>query len=241
MRTKARNDTGDNPVLACLMAQGEVRMHESWKRLLQEECAAAYFKELSSFVRTEYQANTVFPHPKNIFAAFDATPFDAVRVVILGQDPYHGRGQAHGLAFSVQQGIQTPPSLQNMLKELVADVGHTQIVGGDLTPWATQGVLLLNSVLTVREGTPGSHAGKGWEQFTDAAIHAVSQNRENVVFLLWGAYAQKKKVLIDTKKHLVLEAPHPSPLSAHRGFFGCKHFSQTNAYLVQHGFAPIRW
>lgn len=216
-------------------------MHESWKKVLADEFLKPYFTDLSQFVREEYQRYTVFPHPTHLFAAFDATPLDTVRVVILGQDPYHGKGQAHGLSFSVRHGIQNPPSLQNILKEVVSDVGSTQIVGGDLTPWTTQGVLLLNSVLSVREGTPGSHAGKGWEQFTDAAIRAVSDHREHVVFLLWGAYAQKKKALIDTSKHLVLEAPHPSPLSSHRGFFGCKHFSKTNDYLVQHGHSPLVW
>lgn len=223
------------------MTQSSVRIHESWKKVLEKEFASKYFKELSEFVRTEYQKGDVFPHPRNLFAAFDATPFHTVRVVILGQDPYHGKGQAHGLSFSVREGIQNPPSLQNILKEVVADVGATSIVGGDLTPWATQGVLLLNSVLTVQEGMPGSHAGKGWEQFTDAAIRVVSEEREHVVFMLWGAYAQKKRVLIDARKHLILEAPHPSPLSAHRGFFGCKHFSAANSYLRTHGLPTIAW
>jgi uracil-DNA glycosylase len=215
-------------------------MHESWKKVLEKEFASEYFKELSEFVRTEYQKG-VFPHPKNLFAAFDATPFDTVRVVILGQDPYHGKGQAHGLSFSVQEGVERPPSLQNILKEVVADVGSTRIANGNLTPWASQGVLLLNTVLTVQEGSPGSHAGKGWEQFTDAAIRAVSEGRDHVVFLLWGAYAQKKRYLIDAKKHLLLEAPHPSPLSAHRGFFGCRHFSKTNEYLSAQGAPSIEW
>jgi uracil-DNA glycosylase len=216
-------------------------MHESWKKVLEKEFASEYFKELSEFVRTEYQKGGVFPHPKNLFAAFDATPFDTVRVVILGQDPYHGKGQAHGLSFSVQEGVERPPSLQNILKEVVADVGSTRIANGNLTPWASQGVLLLNTVLTVQEGSPGSHAGKGWEQFTDAAIRAVSEGRDHVVFLLWGAYAQKKRYLIDAKKHLLLEAPHPSPLSAHRGFFGCRHFSKTNEYLSAQGAPSIEW
>ncbi len=219
----------------------QVRIHDSWKKVIGSEFEKPYFLELSAFVRAEYQKGNVFPKPKNLFKAFDTTSFEGVNVVILGQDPYHGRNQAHGLSFSVEEGVQNPPSLQNILQEVRSDIGVSSILEGDLTPWATQGVLLLNSVLTVREGSPGSHAGKGWEIFTDAAIQALSEQREDLVFLLWGAYAQKKKALINSTKHLVLTAPHPSPLSAYRGFFGCKHFSKANAFLEQQGRIPIEW
>lgn len=200
-----------------------------------------YFVELTRFVRSEYQSRQVFPPGHQIFAAFDATPFPDVKVVILGQDPYHELGQANGLCFSVNEGVPFPPSLQNIFKEVHDDVGSPVSASGDLQRWARQGVLLLNATLTVRAHAAGSHQGKGWEEFTDEVIAHLSQHRENIVFILWGAFAIKKGARINRMKHLVLTSPHPSPLSAYRGFFGNHHFSQANAYLSQHGKTPIQW
>lgn len=217
-----------------------VQIEPSWKRVLLEEFEKPYFRTLRTFVRNEYETKRVFPPPKAVFAAFDLCPFDDVRVVILGQDPYHGERQAHGLAFSVPQGVRPPPSLQNVFKEIKADIGVVQ-EEADLSSWAKQGVLLLNATLTVLAGQAGSHQGHGWEEFTDAVIKKLSENREHLVFMLWGNYARKKGALIDRTKHLVLEAAHPSPFSAHNGFFGCKHFSQANKYLQSNGQLEIRW
>jgi len=219
----------------------DVRLEASWKEQLKEEFEKPSFKELAEFVRAAYVSKTVFPPPKCVFNALDAVAFEDVRVVILGQDPYHGPGQAHGLCFSVPEGVPKPPSLQNIFKEIHQDLGLPIPASGNLDHWAKQGVLLLNATLTVEAGQAGSHQGKGWEEFTDAIIRKLSEKREGLVFLLWGAYAQKKGAHIDRTKHLVLTAPHPSPLSAHNGFFGCRHFSKTNEYLVAHGGAPIAW
>jgi uracil-DNA glycosylase len=219
----------------------EVRLEASWKQALSEEFEKPYFRELTTFVKQAYATSNVYPPPAQIFHALDACPVDQVRVVILGQDPYHGRGQAHGLAFSVPEGVTPPPSLQNIFKEIHNDVGAPIPASGDLEHWAKQGVLLLNATLTVEAGKPGSHQGKGWEIFTDAIMRQVSRNREQVVFLLWGRYAQQKEAHIDIARHLVLKAPHPSPYSAASGFFGCKHFSQANEYLVAQGKDPIMW
>ncbi len=219
----------------------DVRLAESWKSRLHEEFGKPYFKELAAFVRGAYVGKTVYPPPKCVFNALDAVAFEDVRVVVLGQDPYHGPGQAHGLCFSVPDGVPKPPSLQNIFKEIHQDLGLPIPASGNLEHWARQGVLLLNATLTVEAGQAGSHQGKGWEEFTDAVIRKLSEEREGIVFLLWGAYAQKKGAQIDRAKHLVLQAPHPSPLSAHNGFFGCRHFSKTNAYLVSKGGAPIAW
>ena len=218
-----------------------VRLEESWNRVLSSEYEKPYFTALRAFVHEAYETTTVYPHPKQMFSAFESCPFDAVKVVILGQDPYHGPRQAHGLAFSVTDGVAVPPSLRNIYTEIQSDVGHVSDTSGDLTHWAKQGVLLLNATLTVEAGKAGSHQGHGWEQFTDAAIQALSDTREHLVFMLWGRFAQHKGSAIDTQKHLVLTAAHPSPLSAHNGFFGCKHFSRTNAYLEEHGQTPIQW
>jgi uracil-DNA glycosylase len=220
---------------------GTVLIEPSWKRALGDEFEKTYWQDLTAFVREEYTAGVVYPPPKAIFNAFALCPFDAVKVVILGQDPYHGAGQAHGLSFSVPAGVRMPPSLQNIYKEIKSDLGVDVPREGNLERWAKQGVLLLNATLTVRAGLAGSHQGKGWEEFTDSAILALSQKREHIVFMLWGKYASKKKVLIRESAHLVLEAPHPSPLSAYTGFFGCRHFSATNAYLSAHGIQPIEW
>lgn len=219
----------------------DVKIENSWRNILAEEFAKDYFVNLANFVKQEYQQKKVYPNPKNIFQAFDLCPFDKVKVVILGQDPYHGPNQAHGLAFSVRAGIQNPPSLVNIFKEIESDLGVSVKNTGDLSSWAEQGVLLLNATLTVVASQAGSHQHKGWEEFTDGVIKKLSDNKEHLVFLLWGAYAQSKATLIDSSKHLILEAPHPSPLSAHRGFFGCHHFSQTNNYLKEHGEEPIDW
>lgn len=218
----------------------DVRIDESWKKQLQEEFAKDYFLKLTNFVKEEYKTKTVFPPAKLIFNAFDHTPFDKVKVVILGQDPYHNINQAHGLSFSVNDGVRIPPSLVNIFKEINTDLGIPVANSGNLTRWADQGVFLLNATLTVEAHQAGSHQNKGWESFTDAAIKQLSDNRENIVFLLWGAYAQKKEMLINTNRHLVLKAPHPSPL-ARGGFFGNKHFSQANNYLVSKGISPINW
>jgi uracil-DNA glycosylase len=219
----------------------EVKIHPSWKSILSDEFKKTYFTELVDFVRSEYQSQTVYPPGSQIFAAFDHCPFDKVRVVILGQDPYHGPGQAHGLCFSVNEGVPFPPSLLNIFKELQHDLGNSMPPNGSLKRWAEQGVLLLNATLTVRASQPGSHQNKGWETFTDAVVMKVSQLQEKVVFMLWGAYAQKKGEKIDASKHLVLKSPHPSPFSANRGFFGCRHFSRANDYLKKKDQSPIAW
>ena len=219
-----------------------VKLDPSWYAVLQPQFEAPYFAQLKEFLVAERQQYTCYPPGGKIFNAFDTTPFDKVKVVILGQDPYHEPGQAMGLCFSVPQGVQVPPSLVNIIKEINDDLG-TQIptTCGDLSGWAEQGVLLLNATLTVRAHQAGSHQRHGWETFTDAAIQALSQQRSGLVFLLWGSYAIAKKLLIDSTKHCILTAPHPSPLSAYRGFFGCRHFSQANNYLAAHGQQPIDW
>jgi uracil-DNA glycosylase len=219
----------------------DVQIEPTWKESLKTVFEKDFFKELVSFVKDEYQNKKVFPHGKDLFNAFNHSPLDQVKVVILGQDPYHGPNQAHGLSFSVKPGVPFPPSLLNIFKEIKSDIGKDIPPNGDLTRWADQGVFLLNATLTVRVHEAGSHQKKGWEEFTDEVIRVISAQRENVVFLLWGAYAQKKADLIDQSKNLILEAPHPSPLSSYRGFFGCKHFSQANTYLVSHGKQSINW
>jgi uracil-DNA glycosylase len=220
----------------------QVRLAESWKALLQDEFSKPYFESLKAFLLNEkQQGHRIYPPGAQIFAALDHTPFEDVKVVLLGQDPYHGSGQAHGLCFSVNDGVRFPPSLQNIFKELQADVGFKVPQSGNLTRWAEQGVLLLNATLTVRANQAGSHQNKGWEIFTDTIIRLISERKEHVVFLLWGKYAQGKESLIDTSKHLVLKAPHPSPYSANSGFFGCRHFSKANEFLQSHGIQPIDW
>ncbi len=221
----------------------DVRIEEGWKRELAAEFDKPYFRQVTDMVRREYAdpAIRVYPPAREIFAAFDAAPFDKVKVVIIGQDPYHGPRQANGLCFSVNPGIEIPPSLRNIFKEIHDDTGAPIPENGDLTRWARQGVLLLNSSLTVREHQPKSHAGMGWEEFTDAAVRALARDRENIVFLLWGSDAIRKGAQIDRNRHLVLTSPHPSPLSAHRGFFGNHHFSTANKYLEAHGMSPIQW
>lgn len=216
-------------------------IHESWKEALKAEFTQAYMEELKSFLVEEKKQYTVFPQGSHIFNAFNSTPFDKVKVVILGQDPYHGAGQAHGLSFSVQKGIKFPPSLQNIFKELVDDIGCDYPQSGDLSHWANEGVLLLNTLLTVRSGEPFSHKDRGWERFTDQVIRTLNERRDHIVFILWGAPAQKKSALIDSTKHWILRAPHPSPLSSYRGFFGSKPFSSTNRYLQSNGIQPINW
>ena len=218
-----------------------VKIEQSWKEVLQREFEQDYFCNLVAFVKQEYASGTVFPPGNEIFAAFDATPFDRVKVVIIGQDPYHGERQANGLCFSVADGIQFPPSLLNIFKEIHDDIGTEIPTSGDLTRWAKQGVLLLNATLTVRAHCAGSHQGKGWEIFTDAVIRHLAENREHLVFMLWGSYAIKKGAFIDRNRHCVLTSPHPSPLSAYRGFFGNHHFSNANAYLQSHSIEPIKW
>ncbi|KKS86219.1 MAG: Uracil-DNA glycosylase [Parcubacteria group bacterium GW2011_GWA2_43_11] len=219
----------------------EVRIEESWKIALQERFESPEWRTLSEFVKSEYKVAKVYPPPKYIFNAFDLCPFVKVKVVILGQDPYHGTAQAHGLCFSVPEGVTVPPSLQNIYKELHADLGISIPTTGNLEKWAEQGVLLLNATLTVRAGQPGSHQNKGWEEFTNSVIRKISNEKEHVVFMLWGNYAKAKRELIDAKKHLVLEATHPSPFSAYNGFFGCKHFSRANEYLRANGKKIIAW
>ena len=218
-----------------------VRIEESWREKLQSEFDAPYFAQLTDFVRHEYATTRVYPPGSQMFAAFDACPFDKVKVVILGQDPYHEPGQAHGLCFSVNDGVPFPPSLQNIFKEIHDDIGTPVPMSGDLSRWAHQGVLLLNATLTVRAHQAGSHQNKGWEQFTDAVIRLLSEERENLVFMLWGSYAREKAPLIDARKHLILTAAHPSPRSADKGFFGCRHFSRANAYLRENGLSEIEW
>ncbi len=218
-----------------------VHIEESWKNHLAPEFEKDYFVQLTDFVRNEYAHTTVYPPGRLIFNAFNLCPFDRVKVVIIGQAPYHGPGQAHGLCFSVNDGIAFPPSLQNIFKEIQADLGKPIPTSGNLTRWAEQGVLMLNATLTVRAHAAGSHQRRGWEEFTDAAIRALNNEREHLVFILWGAYAQKKGAFIDRSRHLVLTSAHPSPLSAHNGFFGNHHFSLTNDYLRAHGQTPIDW
>ena len=220
----------------------DVKIEESWKRVLGDEFNKDYFIKLTDFVRGEYLAGKkIYPAPKNIFNAFNLCPFDDVRVVIIGQDPYHEPGQAHGLCFSVPDGITPPPSLVNIYKEIETDLGRPSATHGDLTAWAHQGVLLLNSTLTVAAHLAASHTGRGWEEFTDAVIRALATRREGIVYMLWGSYAQRKAAIVDENKNLVLKSVHPSPLSAYRGFFGCKHFSRANEYLIAHGGKPIDW
>jgi len=224
------------------MAEDDVKIESSWKKILQDEFGKDYFKTLREFVKSEYEHTIVYPAPKNIFRAFELTPFDNVDVVILGQDPYHGPNQANGLCFAVSQGVALPPSLQNIFKELESDLGQPlEHRTGDLERWAKQGVLLLNATLTVQAHNAGSHQGKGWEQFTDAVIRKLSEEKENLVFILWGNYAKSKGELIDWSKHELIESGHPSPLSAYRGFFGSKPFSKTNKYLVEHNKKAINW
>lgn len=219
----------------------DVKIENSWKKQLKSEFEKPYFSELADFVKKEYRTQKVFPEAKNIFNAFNLCPFDDVKVVIIGQDPYHGDGQAHGLCFSVPDGVKVPPSLQNIFKEIHNDLQQPTAQSGNLSRWAKQGVFLLNATLTVRAHLAGSHQKKGWESFTDAVIQQLAKEKEHLVFLLWGAYAQQKKNFINTQKHLVLESVHPSPLSASRGFFGNHHFSKTNEYLVNHNLKPIVW
>ena len=219
----------------------EVRIDQSWKEHLQTEFDKPYFKALTDFVRDEYAHGPVYPPGRLIFNAFDLCPFDKVKVVIIGQDPYHEPGQAHGLCFSVNDGVPFPPSLRNIFKEISDDLGKPVPPSGDLTCWARQGVLLLNATLTVRAGMAGSHQGRGWEEFTDAVIRELNAGRDGLVFILWGGYAKKKGAMIDCSRHLVLSSAHPSPLSAYNGFFGNHHFSQTNNWLISHGESPIEW
>jgi len=219
----------------------DVKIENSWKKILSSEFEQPYFSRLTDFVRRSYFEQAVFPNGKDIFHAFDACPFDQVKVVILGQDPYHEPGQAHGLCFSVPEGCPLPPSLQNIFKEINVDLGYAPTSSGNLERWAKQGVLLLNATLTVQAHQAGSHQNKGWEQFTDAVIQKIATQRQGIVFLLWGAYAQKKGSFIDETQHLVLKSVHPSPLSAHRGFFDNHHFSRTNSWLLEHRLEPIDW
>lgn len=219
----------------------DVKIEASWKQVLSEEFREPYFETLTHFVRNEYQSDTVYPPAKSIFQAFTLTPFDEVKVVILGQDPYHGPNQANGLAFSVGDKVKIPPSLVNIYKEIKTDLGKAIPITGNLERWAKQGVLLLNATLTVSAHQAGSHQHRGWEQFTDAVIKTLSQQKENLVFMLWGSYAQRKGQVIDASKHLILTAPHPSPLSAYAGFFGCSHFSKCNTFLELNGKEPIDW
>lgn len=219
----------------------KVQIEESWKQQLQEEFEKPYFEALTHFVKNEYAQGVVYPPGKLIFNAFNLCPFDRVKVVIIGQDPYHGPGQAHGLCFSVNDGIAFPPSLVNIFKELKNDMGVEKPASGNLTRWAEQGVLMLNATLTVRAHQAGSHQRQGWETFTDAVIRKLAEERDHLVFILWGGYAQRKGAFIDRNRHLVLASAHPSPLSAYNGFFGNKHFSRTNEYLIAHGEQPIVW
>ncbi len=220
----------------------DVKIEESWKNVLKNEFSKPYFLEAVTFLKTEKALNkTIFPPGQLIFNAFNTTPFDKVKVVLLGQDPYHGKGQAHGLSFSVPTGVRPPPSLINIFKELNADTGTPIPNHGNLTHWAEQGVLLLNASLTVRENEPASHAKIGWTAFTDGVISKISSEKKNIVFLFWGKYAQEKQALVDETKHLVLKAAHPSPYSANNGFFGCRHFSKTNEYLMKNGIDPVDW
>jgi uracil-DNA glycosylase len=218
-----------------------VKIEESWKSRLKEEFDKDYFTQLVEFVKNEYKMHIIYPPGPKIFNAFNHCPFNDLKVVLLGQDPYHGPGQAHGLCFSVNDGVPFPPSLINIFKEVQNDINVPVPTSGNLERWADQGILLLNATLTVRAHQAGSHQNKGWEQFTDAVIHKIADEKENIVFLLWGAYAQRKAAFVDREKHLVLDSVHPSPLSASRGFFGNHHFSQTNQYLTEHNKTPINW
>lgn len=218
-----------------------VKMEQGWRLALADEFEKPYFKALTDRVRADYASGPVYPPGSRIFAAFDASPFDDTKVVIIGQDPYHGPGQANGLAFSVNPGIPFPPSLRNILQEVSSDTGAPAPTDGDLSRWATQGVLLLNTALSVKQGQPKSHSGIGWETLTDMAVRRIAEMKSNLVFMLWGSDAIRKRAFIDPARHLILTAPHPSPLSAYRGFFGCRHFSQANAYLIAHGKTPIQW
>jgi len=218
----------------------EINMESTWKEALQDEFEQPYFHFLVDFVKDEYTKNTCFPKGRNIFKAFELTPFDKIKVVLLGQDPYHGVGQAMGLCFAVPEGVAYPPSLNNIIKELKNDVG-AELRSGDLSFWARQGVFLLNATLTVRAHEAGSHQNRGWETFTDAVIRKISDEKENIVFILWGSYAQQKEKIIDTSKHFIIKSVHPSPLSVHRGFFGSKPFSKTNDFLISKGIEPIHW
>ena len=219
----------------------EVRMAEDWKELLAEEFDKPYFNDLVRFVKEEYAQGVVYPSGANIFRAFDKCPFERLKVVIIGQDPYHGPNQANGLCFSVNDGVAFPPSLQNIFKEVSSDIGVAMPTSGNLDRWAEQGVLLLNAVLTVRAHNAASHAGRGWEQFTDTVVRTVAERKQGVVYMLWGSYAQRKGAIVDGSKNLILKSVHPSPLSAYRGFFGCRHFSLANGYLKQLGKEPICW
>jgi len=219
----------------------DVKIEQSWKELLKDEFEKDYFVNLVNFIKQEYKTRTIYPPGKDIFNAFDLCPVDKVKVVIIGQDPYHGKGQAHGLCFSVKDGVAVPPSLRNIYKELNNDIGKAIPETGNLEHWAKQGVLMLNATLTVRAGQAGSHQGKGWETFTDAAIKQIAEAKDNLVFMLWGAYAQKKGQVLDSEKYYILKSPHPSPLSAHNGFFGNKHFSKTNNFLKSKGKEEIKW
>ncbi|WP_370090532.1 uracil-DNA glycosylase [Ekhidna sp.] len=218
-----------------------VKIEESWKKRLQDEFEKDYFQKLIEFVKEEYASKQIYPPGSLIFSAFDHCPFDEVKVVIVGQDPYHGKGQANGLCFSVADGVRHPPSLQNIFKEINTDLNIPIPQSGNLERWADQGVLLLNATLTVEASKAGSHQNKGWEDFTDRVLQIVSEEKENIVFILWGAYAQKKGAFIDSSRHLILKSPHPSPFSAHSGFFGSKPFSKTNQYLTSKGLIPINW
>ena len=219
----------------------EVKIAQDWKELLSEEFDKPYFEELISFVKEEYATRRIYPRGSNIFRAFDKCPVDKLKVVIIGQDPYHGPGQANGLCFSVADGVPFPPSLRNIFQEVSTDTGAPIPSSGNLDRWAEQGVLLLNAVLTVREHEAASHAGRGWEQFTDAVVRAIAARKEGIVYLLWGSYAQKKGAIADPARNCILKAVHPSPLSVYRGFFGCRHFSRANEYLVAQGKTPIQW
>lgn len=220
----------------------KIKIEKSWRTLLQKEFNKDYFQNLITFVENEYSTKTIFPPANQIFSAFNTCPVDKVKVVIIGQDPYHGTGQANGMCFSVNKGIKIPPSLRNIYKEIESDIGRPSTTEGDLTYWAKQGILLLNATLTVRESDAGSHQKMGWEEFTDASIKLISKNKENLVFLLWGNYAKSKTKLINqNKNHLILTATHPSPFSAHSGFFGCKHFSKANQFLSSKNLDPINW
>jgi len=218
-----------------------IEIEKSWKAVLEQEFEKEYFKKLVNFVDKEYETQKIYPQASEIFSAFELCPFSEVKVVMLGQDPYHGKNQAHGLCFSVKEGVRVPPSLKNIYKELNFDIGLEIPKSGNLEHWAKQGILMINATFTVRASNAGSHQKKGWEEFTDAVIKVISDQKENVVFLLWGAYAQKKGKIIDRKKHHILESAHPSPLSAHRGFLGNKHFSKTNNYLKSVKKEPIKW
>jgi len=220
---------------------GQIKIEQTWLNKLNIEFEKPYFIKLNQYLEVEKKAFTIFPKEEFIFEAFNRTSFDNVKVVLLGQDPYHGAGQAHGLCFSVNKGVKLPPSLKNIYKEIKSDLGVEPALHGDLSSWADQGVFMLNSTLTVRESSPGSHQQQGWETFTDEVIKIISRDKKNVVFILWGKFAQSKAALIDSEKHFILQAAHPSPFSAHNGFFGCKHFSKTNEFLDSKGINPIDW